>query len=45
VDQSFRPNPTGATPLLRHEGSLHVYDPFGYYVQIASAEAENAFRR
>ena len=27
------------------EGSLHVFDPFGYYVQIASAEAENAFRR
>jgi catechol 2,3-dioxygenase-like lactoylglutathione lyase family enzyme len=26
-------------------GSLHVFDPFGYYVQIASAEAENAFRR
>ena len=27
------------------DGSLHVFDPFGYYVQIASAEAENAFRR
>jgi catechol 2,3-dioxygenase-like lactoylglutathione lyase family enzyme len=27
------------------DGSLHVFDPFGYYVQIASADAENAFRR
>ena len=27
------------------DGSLHVFNPFGYYVQIASAEAENAFRR
>jgi hypothetical protein len=27
------------------DGSLHVYDPFDYDVQIASASAENAFRR
>ena len=27
------------------DGSLRVFDPFGYYVQIASAKAENAFRR
>jgi catechol 2,3-dioxygenase-like lactoylglutathione lyase family enzyme len=27
------------------EASIHVYDPFGYYVQLASANAENAFRR
>jgi len=27
------------------DGSLHVYDPFNYDVQIASAAAENAFRR
>jgi catechol 2,3-dioxygenase-like lactoylglutathione lyase family enzyme len=27
------------------DGSLHVYDPFDYDVQIASAAAENAFRR
>ena len=27
------------------EGSLHVFDPFGYYVQIASAAGENAFKR
>ena len=26
-------------------GSLHVYDPFDYDVQIASATVENAFRR
>ena len=26
-------------------GSLHVYDPFDYDVQIASAAEENAFRR
>jgi catechol 2,3-dioxygenase-like lactoylglutathione lyase family enzyme len=27
------------------DGSLHVYDPFDYDVQIASAAGENAFRR
>jgi catechol 2,3-dioxygenase-like lactoylglutathione lyase family enzyme len=27
------------------DGSLHVYDPFDYDVQLASAAAENAFRR
>lgn len=27
------------------DGSLHVYDPFDFDVQIASASAENAFRR
>ena len=27
------------------DGSLHVYDVFDYDVQIASAAAENAFRR
>ena len=27
------------------EGSINFLDPFNYYVQIASAEAENAFRR
>ena len=27
------------------DGSLHVYDPFNYDVQIASAAVENAFRR
>jgi catechol 2,3-dioxygenase-like lactoylglutathione lyase family enzyme len=27
------------------DGSLHVYDPFDYDVQIASAAEENAFRR
>jgi catechol 2,3-dioxygenase-like lactoylglutathione lyase family enzyme len=27
------------------DGSLHVYDPFNYDVQLASAAAENAFRR
>jgi catechol 2,3-dioxygenase-like lactoylglutathione lyase family enzyme len=27
------------------DGSLHVYDPFDYDVQLASATAENAFRR
>jgi len=27
------------------DGSLHVYDPFDYDVQIASAAVENAFRR
>ena len=27
------------------EGSLHVFDPFGYDVQIASAAGENAFKR
>lgn len=27
------------------DGSLHVYDPFNYDVQIASAVEENAFRR
>lgn len=27
------------------DGSLHVYDPFDFDVQIASAAAENAFRR
>jgi catechol 2,3-dioxygenase-like lactoylglutathione lyase family enzyme len=32
-------NPTG------RDGSLHVYDPFDYDVQIASADGENAFRR
>ena len=26
-------------------GSLHVYDPFDYDVQIANAVQENAFRR
>jgi catechol 2,3-dioxygenase-like lactoylglutathione lyase family enzyme len=33
------PSPTG------RDGSLHVYDPFDYDVQIASAAGENAFRR
>ena len=32
-------NPTG------RDGSLHVYDPFDYDVQFASAAQENAFRR
>jgi catechol 2,3-dioxygenase-like lactoylglutathione lyase family enzyme len=32
-------NPTG------RDGSLHVYDPFDYDVQIANAVQENAFRR
>jgi catechol 2,3-dioxygenase-like lactoylglutathione lyase family enzyme len=32
-------NPTG------RDGSLHVYDPFDYDVQIANAVEENAFRR
>jgi catechol 2,3-dioxygenase-like lactoylglutathione lyase family enzyme len=27
------------------DGSMHVYDPFDYDVQIASAAVENAFRR
>jgi catechol 2,3-dioxygenase-like lactoylglutathione lyase family enzyme len=27
------------------DGSLHIYDPFNYDVQLASAAAENAFRR
>jgi catechol 2,3-dioxygenase-like lactoylglutathione lyase family enzyme len=27
------------------DGSLHVYDPFNYDVQLASAAGENAFRR
>lgn len=27
------------------DGSLHIYDPFDFDVQIASAEQENAFRR
>jgi len=27
------------------DGSLHVYDPFDYDVQIASTAEENAFRR
>ena len=27
------------------DGSLHVYDPFNYDVQIASGAVENAFRR
>jgi len=27
------------------DGSLHVYDPFDYDVQIANAVQENAFRR
>lgn len=27
------------------DGSLHIYDPFDYDVQIASAAGENAFRR
>jgi hypothetical protein len=27
------------------DGSLHVYDPFDYDVQLASAASENAFRR
>jgi len=27
------------------DGSLHVYDPFDYDVQFASAVQENAFRR
>jgi catechol 2,3-dioxygenase-like lactoylglutathione lyase family enzyme len=27
------------------DGSLHVYDPYDYYVQLASAAGENAFRR
>lgn len=33
------PNPTG------RNGSLHVYDPFDYDVQIANAVEETAFRR
>ena len=32
-------NPTG------RDGSLHVYDPFDYDIQIANAVEENAFRR
>ena len=31
--------------LTGRDGSLHVYDVFDYDVQIASAAAENAFRR
>jgi hypothetical protein len=27
------------------DGSLHVYDPFNYDVQLASGAVENAFRR
>ena len=27
------------------EGSINILDPFNYYVQLASAAAENAFRR
>ena len=27
------------------DGSLHVYDPFDYDIQIANAVQENAFRR
>jgi catechol 2,3-dioxygenase-like lactoylglutathione lyase family enzyme len=34
----------GLTPTGR-DGSLHVYDPFDYDVQIANATQENAFRR
>ena len=34
----------GLSPTGR-DGSLHVYDPFDYDVQIASAAGENAFRR
>ena len=33
------PAPTG------RDGSLHIYDPFDYDVQIANAVEENAFRR
>jgi catechol 2,3-dioxygenase-like lactoylglutathione lyase family enzyme len=32
-------NPTG------RDGSLHIYDPFDYDIQIANATQENAFRR
>ena len=35
---------TGLNPTGR-DGSLHVYDPYDYDVQIASAVGENAFRR
>jgi len=31
--------------ITGRDGSLHVYDPFDYDVQIASAAEENAFRR
>jgi catechol 2,3-dioxygenase-like lactoylglutathione lyase family enzyme len=34
----------GVEPSGR-EGDLNLYDPFNYYVQIASAATENAFRR
>jgi hypothetical protein len=33
------PAPTG------RDGSLHIYDPFDYDIQIANAVQENAFRR
>jgi catechol 2,3-dioxygenase-like lactoylglutathione lyase family enzyme len=32
-------------PQTGRDGSLHVYDPFDYDVQLASAVEENAFRR
>jgi hypothetical protein len=31
--------------LSGREGDLNLYDPFNYYVQLASAATENAFRR
>ena len=40
--------PRCATKAIRPPpatGSLHVYDPFNYDVQIASIAEENAFRR
>jgi catechol 2,3-dioxygenase-like lactoylglutathione lyase family enzyme len=34
-----------ALPQTGRDGSLHVYDPFDYDVQLANAVEENAFRR
>jgi catechol 2,3-dioxygenase-like lactoylglutathione lyase family enzyme len=34
----------GYDKLTGRDGSLHVYDPFGFDVQFANAEQENAFR-
>jgi hypothetical protein len=34
----------GLSPTGRN-GSLHVYDPFDYDIQIGNAAEENAFRR
>jgi hypothetical protein len=34
----------GVEPSGR-EGDLNLYDPFNYYVQLATAATENAFRR